>query len=478
MQVLTSWALDADVEEASSSRVLKADRYGGSGIGSHGGSARCGHWLDTQVKGIGLTPLFGRSADEPMSLWHSDGELELVDAMREAIWSRIASAVLPAGAVNALAVIDLGKPCLGAHKSSGGKRALLVRELAVRPAHFLRNQRFDYAPGQRQVKATDLERVRAAAQALIEHLMSSSPHDERHVAARCMNFGLLLCARYASQAASAFSKRMFHRGLSPSNLALDGRFIDFGTTTSVPAFRRVAGAPSPGGLDQWNQQAEFPSIVSSLVQQVLAYSRPGIRIDRQKFFDQASWVTAQQMELELGIAFAGLAGVPRAAASALPMPIRRDFLRCARSIFQAGARARLTIREGRDPEQKDLEPMTSHGRFDFSTVLRRASEEGVKTWSSRPPDVLADSSYAADFARSYQGLLDAYLDRFSMAERPARLRRLREESIRQNAGLQELERANLDARLRLEIRETRSLQLFADTLIARSVYIMRDAEEV
>jgi hypothetical protein len=83
-----------------SSNTFYAERYGGIGIGTNGGGARCGYYKSYQIKGVGRTPLVGKDCET----WHSYGGLSLFDAIYEAIYSKILNNVLPKGAVNTCGV--------------------------------------------------------------------------------------------------------------------------------------------------------------------------------------------------------------------------------------------------------------------------------------------------------------------------------------------------------------------------------------
>lgn len=114
-------------------RVFFADRYGGAGLLRNGGSGRCGYDGEFQVKGIGRTPLVGRGVVAS----YADGALALCDAIFEAAWGEIANCILPYGAVRAVGIVGTAATSLQ-RQGKAVARGLLIREAALRPAHFER----------------------------------------------------------------------------------------------------------------------------------------------------------------------------------------------------------------------------------------------------------------------------------------------------------------------------------------------------
>lgn len=125
-----------DPLSSSHSKIFHAERYGGSGIQRNGGGARCGFDGNYQVKGIGANPLVGEGTDGR----HSNGALGAIHAIYEALWGEVLAQILPYGAVRAWAVLLTDVYTDKAFDRSQGRsrRALLVREPVIRPAHFER----------------------------------------------------------------------------------------------------------------------------------------------------------------------------------------------------------------------------------------------------------------------------------------------------------------------------------------------------
>lgn len=213
-----------------------ADRYGGSGIGHNGGSGRAVTWNGYHLKGVGRTPLV--SALTPPS--HAAGGAYLEEAVRETIFAELAAALLPHGAVPTLAIIDLGlvqdwqtdwSPRLE-------RRVVMVRPAFLRPAHFERAVGFVAADP--DAARQDVARVVAMFAALQSGLGSDA------VPAIFERLG----QRWAAQLAHGFIHQFSHGNDTSSNIALDGRLVDFGAATFVPSWARVASTRHPVGLNE------------------------------------------------------------------------------------------------------------------------------------------------------------------------------------------------------------------------------------
>ncbi|MCT8284945.1 hypothetical protein NYQ43_04350 [Xanthomonas translucens pv. translucens] len=203
------------------SKVVFADRYGSSGLGPHGGSGRAAVFGSFHVKGVGPTPLVASSTD----WWHSHGGMWLEEAIREGIYSEIVKEEFPYGASSVIAIIDIGVRCLLPNGKLGKRKALLVRELEVRPAHMERACVFkldEFPP----TRLKDVERVRQAVNRY-SHLFGSID-------------GLTdMFHRFGQQAGYGQVHRLFHGGYFTSNLSVLGRLLDFGGFRSVGNWHRA-----------------------------------------------------------------------------------------------------------------------------------------------------------------------------------------------------------------------------------------------
>lgn len=208
-----------------------ADRYGGAGIGRNGGSGRnvCVHGY--LVKGVGRTPLVSARTSEA----HASGGAYLEECVRETIFSEIVDAEFPGGAVPTLAIIDTGLTQVWetAEGPKPERRTLLVRPAFVRPAHFERAVTF--LSGRSLEGMLDHQRVVATFRGASDVWTPTGLHQmfDR------------LWQRWAHQLAYAFVHRLPHGSDTSSNIAMDGRLVDFGAMSAVPSWSVVATALMP-----------------------------------------------------------------------------------------------------------------------------------------------------------------------------------------------------------------------------------------
>ncbi|WP_339492228.1 hypothetical protein [Pseudomonas sp. EA_15y_Pfl2_R67] len=206
-------------------KVFFAERYGGDGILRNGGGGRGGYDGKYSIKGIGTNKLVADCSDPS----HADGKLRLLDAIYEAIWGEIINIALPYGATRTLAIILTSEKYLIDEELHN--RALSVREPTVRPAHFMRALMYKEKKGSLFEK--DFKRVEAAIKKLVDFL----PYDEFKVDDAVsrnvrLSRGLTsLSKRYARQFAYARAKRIVHRTVSASNVAIEGGWLDLTRTT-------------------------------------------------------------------------------------------------------------------------------------------------------------------------------------------------------------------------------------------------------
>lgn len=216
--------------------VLRAERYGGNGVCRNAGGSRCGNMAGYQLKGVGPNPLVG----DHDTVWHSYGGLNAKDAVYEALMAQVLGRVLPVGAAKIHGVILTSST--GAYYEADepgapparGWGAILVREICLRPGHFLRVP--DYKPkrGGPVRLAPDSIRVRR-----INRALRAAFPDTGELIRRLGGF-LRNCA---DQFAAAKLARLTHGGIYPSNLCFDGRWIDLTNTSFIGGGQNVGGSP-------------------------------------------------------------------------------------------------------------------------------------------------------------------------------------------------------------------------------------------
>lgn len=249
------------------SKILQAERYGGVGIGDNGGGVRCGNNAGYQVKGIGRNRLVGSGNNQ----LHSYGGLSAVDAIYETIYANLLESLLPAGVAKIYGVIltgptgayNLGVP----QERSWG--ALMVRELALRPAHFLRAG--GYLPGNdgQDPIMSDVGRVRNVNKRFAEKF--SNPEDFQSYLGKF----LMNCA---DQFAFSRMARLMHGSMGPSNICLDGRWIDLTLTQFLRSDENTAGFfPF---IPSFYEEFQVPvTILSELISTYNKYNKVRIKKD-------------------------------------------------------------------------------------------------------------------------------------------------------------------------------------------------------
>ena len=230
---------DQPAEYIEAFKTFKADRYGGSGIGPHGGSGRCGTWDGFQVKGIGVTPLVGSG----LGYEHSHGAVTLEEAIREATYSELLCQEAPFGAVPVIAII-----ATGTRMHWGEPRALLIRPPFMRASHLER------APFFRPVSArlnaerdysNDVARVIRTVQ------MVSSKDRQEDLLVRVKDLHEFI-DRSTRQLAFSHVHRLYFGACSTSNLTINGEILDFGSARALVNWSSVEcmhGAPRFGRDD-------------------------------------------------------------------------------------------------------------------------------------------------------------------------------------------------------------------------------------
>jgi hypothetical protein len=234
--LLKACAFTVTTDHTSVDTVGVADRYGGDGIGSNGGSGRAAFIGGYHVKGIGRTPLVGLGVDET----HASGFAYLEECVRESILAEICARDFPFGSVRTLAIIETGRVQVW-QTETGPKPercCLLIRSAFLRPAHLERAVAFRTAnPHEGSV---DAERVRRTVHCLANAVGGLGTLQDRLLDS---------LARWARQLACSYVYCLPHGGVSSSNVCVDGRLVDFGAMAAVPSLARywVASGVHPSG---------------------------------------------------------------------------------------------------------------------------------------------------------------------------------------------------------------------------------------
>jgi hypothetical protein len=250
-----------------------AELYGGAGVGANAGGVRSANIGHCQVKGIGPTILAGRSTDK----WHKHGALSLQDAVKEAIFSELFHLALPHGASRPIAIYDLGVRFateIGVEKKpSSAPRALFVREPIVRLAHFMRSSFMNVSD---EIAERELPRMRAMVPKLVDHICAEVGEPSLEIA----EVGLeRLYSRVLEQTIAMRLKRLVHGSMIPSNFGVDGRLVDFTTSTAISSLQPVV--VSLGSACSQTQHKQVLDTVADMVFYVTKFD-PRCSANRQQ----------------------------------------------------------------------------------------------------------------------------------------------------------------------------------------------------
>ncbi|XZG71864.1 hypothetical protein ACTSKR_08435 [Chitinibacteraceae bacterium HSL-7] len=277
-----------------------AERYGGVGILSNGGGARCGLVGPFQIKGIGLTPVSGRS----VNYWYRTGAIPLYEALADGIYSQAADVALPFRGSRVVAIIDTGMPCwCRAYRNTDPekderiqvRRGLLVRESGIRPAHFSRAFYFKPHPEIREKIPHDFDRVRDCVAVMPSVMRTNNNAGGAEPIAQEYRLAIdQMMSKAALQLAVSKAKRLMHGSLTQSNYLVNGGWIDYGTCSTVPTYgEAVTTANQPS---YWQEHTLFQKTSEDLCFYTKKYVEdPEGVLDGVAVFDRFSTVYYRQL---------------------------------------------------------------------------------------------------------------------------------------------------------------------------------------
>ena len=347
------------------SKQFYAERYGGHGIGTNGGGARCGLDGLLQIKGIGKNPVAGIGED----FFHTYGGASLNEAIVEALWGEIFHQVLPHGSIRVRALITTGTrvplvlPELG--KDPTTARALIIRDAALRPAHFMRTPHFKPAPDTGPF-VDDTVRTQEAI-AMLPAVMGSlyGVSDNFVHGFESLNDALIkMATRFGEQIAAARAKRLMHGSLIASNISLNGSWLDFGTSSAVPTWGHIV---SPKGPDFLNEELMLhPAIVelSFHLKKYLRLPQCAELHDSKILWD----ALIKGMNDSLPHEFCKLTGVPTDEIKKISGDVLVRAYEAFKSIMKAGNDRTFYIVSDNSPES--YAPVTQTGAYPLIQILR------------------------------------------------------------------------------------------------------------
>lgn len=235
----------ADAAAASATGYF--DRYGGDGMGKNGGSGRAVNLGCYNIKGVGRSALVSPMTD----FAHASGYAFVEEALREVIMYQALEKVLPEGVVPVLAVIGLRKYVAWPEGSypPGEYRVLIVRPRIARPAHL--ELASTYIPVDPTERRMDFERVIGWRSLLCQDgnrdLLDAIEETYK---------------RWSSNYAKSLLHSWSLGGMSPSNIDVTGRFLDFGGACELPSIGNYAVGYAAWS---WDEIKTIKRSISSLV---------------------------------------------------------------------------------------------------------------------------------------------------------------------------------------------------------------------
>jgi hypothetical protein len=274
--------LNTNDVDLSQTKTMYSDFYGGDYVGSNTGSARAASAGEIQIKGVGITPHLSRLYRSPKHTARST----IHEAIKDAIWGEILNNELPFGANRLVAILDRG-----GSPENGEPQILEVRQDPVRMGHFLlnNNERRDNLDTERRLHNLSANLVNALP------LNSSSQSDS--YAQKIFEGMKEYARRIGHQYGQMYMLKLYHGATSQSNIEINGRMIDFGTTSSQPGYRQIQFLDF---IDPFGKTNEIKSLL-------IASFPHNIRLDdelenalKRQFADKYDWRShfAQTMRLE------------------------------------------------------------------------------------------------------------------------------------------------------------------------------------
>lgn len=249
-------------------KIFLADRYGSTGDAGNGGSARCGLNGHLQIKGNGVNPLVAINVDKG----HSSGKLPLSEAVGEAIWSEICHKELPFGALRIIAIIRIPQTITCANTFGDVIEqpcAIMIREVAIRPAHYEPAINFWPKPEFRYLRDETHQYVEESIK-----LLENNEYYRTGTDTPLYDIVEQFVIRFATQIAVSRVKGVAHGSLTSSNIALDGRFLDLGTMSSIGDFSNVLLTSGLGAT--WDDHFGIIEWLDNFIYLLNRYSKFGL----------------------------------------------------------------------------------------------------------------------------------------------------------------------------------------------------------
>jgi hypothetical protein len=395
----------------------------------------------------------------------------LEEGVREAIWSQVATLALPFGAVPTLALIGTGTtvPAKYAHADEAAylTRALVLREPALRPAHFMRSVYFRPGPAM-TAYSHDSVRTGAAVRRLPQILDDMYGDRDSNLAAQVQH---MFC-RFTAQVAAARAKRLAHGALTPSNISLDGRWIDFGRMSSVSDYGRLVLAAGQAPVDSEHVR------VLSFAADFCFYLRKYLPAGQTAGLANAAELTAvaqQHWKARFEVEMLKLTGIAEPALSRVPATARMALFDCLQRLMQAGNREAFVLTSV-DSQRHTLRMPPVMGRYGISDILQAlAASVDRNDAARRLSHWVPEEQVRRAVVEAYWDVRSAHLQTLPAALRSAAEASLVLNGLRLNRRLQSLYHCELNPAIRRHIAAGLPVSTFIDDTVREARSVLVDA---
>lgn len=444
-------------------RELLAERYGGWGVGVNGGGVRCGLYGSMQIKGVGKNPLAGH----PQDFWHTYGGAALEEGIQEAIWGEVCDIALPFGATRVKAIITTGStvPYRNFTGEKVAQRVLILRDFTLRPAHYMRSIFYGTSLSEEGIYPCDAARTSQAINSMypIPHTSPTTVEDERHRANRINDLLSEMCRRFSFQFAAARAKRIMHGTITPSNIGIDGRWIDFGTISTVSDYGKIKFGTNLSP----DMSAEYKSINQWLDELIFYICKYSTKSTAERLITSNELVKNYEVQYgnRLNIEMLKLTGVPEESLERIDRHLVERFGRTINSVLKA---ARFKQFKLDYPSAWKMPASMGDIHLNFILILAALCST-LEQMLAVTKSCISDDKLRIEFCTSYCGLKEAYLFGVGDKEKNHGETYLMLNALRRNVPFTDLYRTNFENSISDTIAKGRPIAKYVQNIVGLAV---------
>jgi hypothetical protein len=326
-------------------------------------------------------------------------------------------------------------------------RALIIRETCIRPAHFMRAVFYgppiasstDFPSDAIRTRSAILAFGKADVDEITQGLFDASRSRTR--AERILSQLREFLKRAAQQLACARAKRIMHGSLTASNISLDGRWIDYGSITSVSDYGRILIAR--GAPDFMHEEELIRNSIRDFVFYLQKYDSLSVNEVASDISEASLWSDfVAELNDRLYWEFLKLTGMSETQLALVPTDARWALYYAMVTIASSGNRTPFTILS----QDNDYVPTMPEKMGDYrlnSIMIRAALAKSLDAIDFEVARELPNNRLRAQFVDAYRQVCSAF--RLSSTSSKAGnldlIRRLN--SLRLNTSVEGLYRTNL-----------------------------------